>query len=158
VSCSIEGRLLETILKAEQDAAPAAAARNRRAGRPRPVVRRHYDRLPLMAGRWSDDGQRKPPWTCGFTPAGCAPRKHGAGDRKAADGAPRGACVLPDARRAQSADLAGAPRGAPSPSMFFEGSKDGPARGLDKEYGRWRLSGANRASPARAALAGLSEK
>jgi len=88
----------------------------------------------------------------------CASRKHGAGDRKAADGAPRGACVLPDARRAQSADLAGAPRGAPSPSMFFEGSKDGPARGLDKEYGRWRLSGANRASPARAALAGLSEK
>jgi hypothetical protein len=37
-SCSIEGRLLETILKAEQDAAPAPAARNRRAGR---LVRRH---------------------------------------------------------------------------------------------------------------------
>jgi hypothetical protein len=42
-------------------AAPAAAARNRRAGRPRPVVRRHQDRLPSMAGRWGDEGRRKPP-------------------------------------------------------------------------------------------------
>ena len=53
-------------------AAPAAAACNRRIGRPRPAVRRNYDRLPLMAGRDGDEGrpeavrigEAKPPVAC----------------------------------------------------------------------------------------------
>ena len=89
MSCSMEGRLLETILKAEQDAAPAAAARNRRAGRPRPVVRRHQDRLPSMAGRWGDDGRRKPPRSQAGLPALRLTEARRRG-QKSRDGAPRG--------------------------------------------------------------------
>src|SRR5260221_816403 len=37
-----------------------------------------------MAGRWGGDGRRKPPRYGGSCPAVFAPRKHGAGDRKAA--------------------------------------------------------------------------
>ena len=48
------------VLKAEQDAAPAGKARNLAPGRPRATVRRHDDRLPLMAGRGADEGGRKP--------------------------------------------------------------------------------------------------
>jgi hypothetical protein len=135
-SCSIEGRLLETILKAEQDAAPAPAARNRRAGRPRPVVRRHYDRLPSMAGRWGDDGRRKPPWAAG-SPAVCAPRKHGAGDRKAAGGAPDGDAPRvargrgpPDASKGRRREQRlAAPFGAPPPRISIARDFESPARG-----------------------------
>src|SRR5450830_2050144 len=44
----------------EPGAAPAAAARNRGTGRPRVAVRPYYGGLPLMAGRGTDEGGRKP--------------------------------------------------------------------------------------------------
>jgi hypothetical protein len=64
-------------------AAPAAAARDRGAGRPRVVVRWHYDRLPLMAGRGVDEGRRKPPGY-GCRKASVCARKHDPADRNAA--------------------------------------------------------------------------
>ena len=45
----------------EPDAAPAGGIRNPVPGRPWPAVRRHYDRLPSMAGRGGDEGRRKLP-------------------------------------------------------------------------------------------------
>src|SRR5581483_5012949 len=98
-------------------AAPAAAARNRRAGRPRPVVRRHHDRLPLMAGRWGGDGRRKPPRRRPMKPAASPQRKYGAGDRKAVTWSAAGRVRLTGRtprRKARTTWLA--PRGAPRPS------------------------------------------
>jgi hypothetical protein len=58
----IEGRLSgKTNRRTERDAAPAGEARHLALGSPRGPVRRHYDRLPSMAGRGGDEGRRKPP-------------------------------------------------------------------------------------------------
>ena len=145
MSCSMEGRLLETVLKAEQDAAPAAAARNRRAGRPRPVVRRHQDRLPSMAGRWGDDGWRKPPRSQAGLPALRPTEARRRGQKSRRWSAAWRSVPSQGAATPQGVGLMVAPRGAPSPfGRKARGprglSRDGPARGLDKEYGRWRMS------------------
>src|SRR6188508_595837 len=133
----MEGRLLETILKAEQDAAPAAAARDRRAGRPRPVVRRHQDRLPSMAGRWGDDGRRKPPRSQAGLPASRPTEARRRGQKSRRWSAAWRSVPSQGAATPQGVGLMVAPHGAPSPfGRKARGlSRDGPARGLDKEYG-----------------------
>ena len=71
----------------------------------------------------------------------CASRKHGAGDRKAA--MERRVAIRALARRGNAArrwtDGCAARRSIPLWPKARGLSQDGPARGLDKEYGRWRL-------------------
>ena len=50
-------------------------------GGPGRAVRRHYDRLPSMAGRGGDEGWRKSPGS-GPRRGPVTARKHGAGDKK----------------------------------------------------------------------------
>src|SRR6188508_1516715 len=124
----MEGRLLETILKAEQDAAPAAAARDRRAGRPRPVVRRHQDRLPSMAGRWGDDGRRKPPRSQADLPASRPTEARRRGQKSRRWSAAWRSVPPQGAATPQGVGLMVAPHGAPSPSHALRGTFKDPAR------------------------------
>jgi hypothetical protein len=129
----IEGRLLETILKAEQDAAPAGGARNPALGRPRP------SRPPALTTgclEWlhaaaTKDGGSRPDQ--GAQEGLVHARKHGARDRKAAFGAPEGA-ARPPMGACTSRNGSARRRAIPS---FPEGRRQGrPPRGLDKERGR----------------------
>ena len=130
-----EGRLLETILKAERDAAPAGEARNLALGRPRDPTGGHYD-----------------PSARSFAGLGLAatprPRKRGPGDRNRRSGAPRGASSRSQGTRRRLASVsggrAGRSRGLASPCISRRSAPPCPP----KPVGRRRIGRGLTATPA----------
>ncbi len=95
---------------------PRAGFAGRRSGGPGQAVRRHYDRLPSMAGRDGNEGGGSRP-DRGPTRAPLPPGSTAPGTEIAASGAPRGERVDRKTRRRREASNQGAPGGAPSPRL-----------------------------------------
>ena len=110
-------------------AAPAGGIRNPALGRPWPVVRRHYDRLPprgLDAAETKAGGS--PPDKGAAKGRPCVPPgSYGAGDLKSPRWSAAGrAPFAKGARASQKARPRWAPCGAPSPRHLAEGNRKAP--------------------------------
>jgi hypothetical protein len=137
------------------DAAPAGGARNPASGRP-PGHRPALLRASALNG-WTRCGRRaaKAARIRAGKSSPSRTRKHGPGDRKAADGAPRGARALQKGAR-QDGRLVR--HSVLHPLDLSRGTEKAPLRrgadygvpGAAKNTGAGACSGANRASPARA--------
>jgi hypothetical protein len=149
--------------RAEQDAAPAGGGTYApfALGRRRGSARGHYD-LPPGAGRWRPPGSpplrdaasRKGPHRRTVGRTGDGSQKRGPVPTRRCDGAPVGARILQ--KRMRHHDQTSR-RSARRPPLVLEGQGEvGRTRRLPKNTGDSACLGANRVSPARAAMSNLS--